>query len=197
MKDSVSKSIMDCEFSTDNFRCKLVTRQCFWKGGCKRRITIGLPYCWQHTKKAFNVQVRDSRIPNAGKGLFALKDFARKQAIVPYYGETLTQEQIDRRYPGDSLAPYVEKLGDTSKFLDAACVRSIGSMINGSDDRRKCNCEAVMSKSKKFVVIRTIQSVQKGDEFILWYGKNYFNGPVDRNSTKCKAAEKSKNLKNK
>ena len=192
MKDSVSKSNMDCEFSTDHFRCKLVSRQCFWKGGCKRKITIGLPYCWQHTKRAFNVQVKDSRIPNAGKGLFALTDFSHKQPVVPYFGETLTQEQIETRYPGDSLAPYVEKLGDTSQFLDAACVRSIGSMINGSGDRRECNCEAVMSKSKKFVVIRTIQPVKQGDEFILWYGKNYFNGPINQNITKCTTKKKKK-----
>lgn len=51
----------------------------------------------------YDVYVAQSTLPDAGKGLFALRKFRENELIVPYLGEELTPSQVERRYPkGDA-----------------------------------------------------------------------------------------------
>lgn len=98
---------------------------------CKRKTVIGLPYCWTHLEIDLHLKIKNSTIPNSGKGVFA-KDktkeddeipvvFKPKELITEYKGETITQEEKTNRY-GQYTAPYaVHKTVE-----DASLKRGIG-----------------------------------------------------------------------
>ena len=51
-------------------RCSAITD----KGQrCKRNTCLRYPYCYQHQKKIEGLELKQSRIPDAGKGAFATK----------------------------------------------------------------------------------------------------------------------------
>lgn len=58
-----------------SFKCNLLCAQCqaLTKTGtqCKKTTCKYLPTCYQHTKSIYHLEVKPSRIPNAGNGLFA------------------------------------------------------------------------------------------------------------------------------
>src|SRR3990172_4537007 len=95
---------------------------------CKRRTCQYLPTCFQHSKSIFGVIVKESTIPNAGKGLFAAKEFEPNDLIVDYGGEVLTKREIDKRYGSNEndVAPYVYD-ATKNKFVDSCCKRSLGA----------------------------------------------------------------------
>jgi SET domain-containing protein len=133
-------------------------------------------------------------------GLFALKNFVKGQLICPYYGEKLTQQQLDKRYPGESTCPYV--VGDlletgVSVYWDAARLRGIGAFSNtalNSDKtkslRKSCNAEFVPLVSgtkllhevepfRHYLWLVATRDIPKGSEILLYYGTDFrMNGFV-------------------
>lgn len=95
---------------------------------CKRNVCVGLPFCYQHSEKILGVFVGKSRVIPGTLGLFAAKDFEKKDMVAPYGGEVISEEEVARRYgEGDlSLGPYL------LFNVDAACKRSIASSSNGA-----------------------------------------------------------------
>lgn len=169
-------------FSTDHFSCQLETRPCEWEAGCKRKVTIGLSLCWQHSRIKYGVAVAPSRIADAGKGLFAVRDFAKGEFICPYGGRLLTQAQLDRLYPEDALAPYVEDLHN-GYYRDAACVRGIGSLGNGSSRKADSNAEAYL-RTARTPWLRALKRIDEGDEIIIHYGRQYFAEDIHTSVTR-------------
>ena len=100
---------------------------------CLRKITLGLPFCYQHRT---NLTTKKSLIPNADKGLFAYAKnknlnevvFKKKQKITEYNGEILTNSEKERRY-GNKTAPYAIHL-NKDYALDASLYRGIASFAN-------------------------------------------------------------------
>jgi len=123
-------------YEQGDFACRLKTRRCLGARKsdgkrCALQVTIGLPYCWRHMRTALGVRVADSRIPGAGKGLFAARAFPRWELIAPYDGEILSRAQLDARYPGDATGAYALKYnGRPEQFIDAACSRAAAAIVN-------------------------------------------------------------------
>lgn len=142
-------------------------------------------------RKSLNlgVKVGNSRIPNAGKGLFATKVFKEKETIGYYDGHDTTQAQLDNRYGVDSTAPYVIK-GKDGIYLDSACLRSLMSVANSGTSRvgRILPSNAAFSSKAKrdgTVRVRATKRINVDDEILIWYGEAYFRGmPFSRHSTK-------------
>jgi hypothetical protein len=115
-----------------DFVCDLACAQCEAVGlngaRCRRRVCIWLPYCWQHAKADFGVAVAPSKVLPGSTGMYATRDFARNEMIVPYGGETLHEREVIRRYGTGplSVGPYL--LGNT----DSACRRYVASAANGA-----------------------------------------------------------------
>ena len=83
-------------FISDRFNCKLTCDRCQHikasGGRCRNRVCFGTPLCWIHTKIVYGVQVRDSTLADAGKGLFATRDFEQGEWIIPpYVGELINE----------------------------------------------------------------------------------------------------------
>jgi hypothetical protein len=142
-------------------------------------------------RKSLNlgVKVGNSRIPNAGKGLFATKVFKEKETIGYYDGRDTTQAQLDNRYGVEQTAPYVIK-GKDGIYLDSACLRSLMSVANSGTSRvgRILPSNAAFSSKAKrdgTVRVRATKRINVDDEILIWYGEAYFRGmPFSRHSTK-------------
>ena len=133
-------------FHTDdfNFDKKLSSRFCkFIKNNdrrCRNRCVIGLDYCHIHTKNELKLQIKNSTIAMAGKGLFAYGNpneiiFKKNTKICDYNGQLINEETLNERYD-EYTAPYAIKLHN-NKYEDAAAVRGIGSTANHSNNKKK------------------------------------------------------------
>jgi hypothetical protein len=129
-----------------SFTCQLERRRCGGQDidasvgivrGCGQWVDVGLPFCPRHARRAYGVEIRPSSVQGAGLGLFATRPFAEDEKIAPYFGERLTQTQLNERYGSVNVtAPYAIADGQNRQgrrmIADAACVRSIASLANHS-----------------------------------------------------------------
>ena len=168
------------------FKCKLESHQCvgFVRGGaqCKRRVVIGLPFCFAHTRMYLHLTVHDSTIPEAGKGVFAYDKsdnrvlvFEKGEYVCQYWGERISKEELEQRYPGNITAPYGIEIGDTNTFMDGACVRGLGTLVNHEANKRRANAELrdEFIDGEYLVIIRARKRIYNGDEILVHYGTEY------------------------
>ncbi|AAR26960.1 FirrV-1-G2 [Feldmannia irregularis virus a] len=181
--------------------CPLLCQRCAYvrPNGeqCKKRVCVGHPFCWIHVRAAFGVTVKTSTIPNAGKGLFATRDFKKNTWICPYFGEIIDANCFVQRYPGKATAPYAEMLPLNTtprKYVDSACTRSVGSLANGKfkgdgsvSSLRHHNCFTryrPVGDGFKGVWLKSTKTIKAGDEIFNWYGEGNYNLFASNHSTK-------------
>ena len=176
----------------DWFDAPLKSKQCekHTKSGarCKKKVIIGAPICWQHLKSQMFLEVNNSTINGAGKGLFARKPsapdneiiFKKGDFIANYSGQIITQEELLRRY-GDYTAPYGMELSKKSRLIeDAALARGVGSLINHKP--RGANVKFIRGRNNR-VRLHATKNIKNNDELFTNYGREYrFNEPT-RSST--------------
>jgi len=172
-------------FEAPRFSCSLACGQCdFVKANgtrCRNRVCFGTPTCWIHTMIQYGVKTRLSTIPNAGKGLFATRDFRFREYICPYVGEELPEDCITLRY-GEGTAPYATSSGDDS--IDSACQRGIASLANGlftpggrSRDKRFHNAELYHNEGDNDRPwLKALRGIRSGQEIFVYYGRDYVLG---------------------
>ncbi|ACH46888.1 putative lysine methyltransferase [Feldmannia species virus] len=173
----------ELRFETDNWSCPLKCNKCTFTRPnglrCKNRVCFGFPLCWIHNSQKFGVKIKQSTIPGAGKGLFATRQIPKNTWICPYSGEETTMECIHQRYPGDSTAPYAEKISDNIAY-DCACSRGIGSLANGRFNAngkvssvRRHNCISryrPVGEGVPGVWLKSTKDIKSGEELMNWYG---------------------------
>ena len=160
------------------------------RGRCRRIVYIGRPYCSQHARSFLGLRIGPSAIPGAGMGLFAHRPssssssssepvFQRRQRIAPYLGEVITTRNLAKRY-GTYTAPYALEACE-GVCLDAALIRSLGSIANGSNSTSVAS-NAYFSGGQmdddveSFLVAR--RDIMHGEEIIADYGPEYFGEKV-------------------
>lgn len=160
-----------------SFECALKMDPCS-APGCIKSVTIGLPYCKKHLRTELGLSIKPSRIPHSGLGVFATSKrsgaatdvvFPKGAVICAYGGETLSLRDLILRYGVSELrtAPYTIAYDD-EVFLDAACFRSVGSMVNHSMD-----ANASFEKQGAGVVLVASRDITNGEEVLVDYGKDY------------------------
>ena len=170
----------------DQFACTLKCERCSGadaKGGrCKRTVCIGVPLCWQHVVKYYHVKVKPSTLRNAGRGVFAQLPgparnqdpnaivFQRGQNILPYRGDVITEAERGRRY-AQATAVYAVTNED-GDYIDGACRRGIGTLINHNDDAASVNVELVVEPDNTITIAAT-KDIKNGEELFLNYGRTY------------------------
>lgn len=166
------------------FACMMTCQPCEGRNRdgsiCKKTTCIGLDLCWIHLLREKKVRIKESLIPNAGKGLFALDEkagenaivFKENQSITAYGGEVLTHDVLNQRY-GDGNASYAISRG---KYVeDAACKRGVGSLINHASLQKKPNARlSFNTRTKRFVIVAN-KNIRNGSEILVSYGKAYLH----------------------
>lgn len=134
--------------------------------------------CWIHTQGQDKLAIAKSTIPNAGNGLYTMKDRQKGEKIADYLGKTLTKDQLEKKYPGDTLAPYAVKAGK-NKFIDAEKTPSgMGRYANHARGQRQ-NAELVSTRDKKVKLVAkkkiVVPNQKKGKkEILVNYGSEYW-----------------------
>lgn len=166
------------------FACNLQCAQCSAtaRNGqqCKKNACIGVPFCWMHLLSQHNLRIKESSIPGAGKGLFAMSRntpsdgivFQKDQVICRYYGEAVTQDILQERY-GDYTAPYGIHVRGTA-FEDAGCKRGIGSLANHApNSRANARYSYQLHNGSPVSFIRATKNIRNGSEVLVNYGRDY------------------------
>ena len=163
-----------------HFTCPLQCRTCDYittRGTeCARKVCVGLPFCWQHTKKQYNVYIGNSTIPQAGKGLFyydksspkGARILSAQRTLFQYSGELISDDILDQRY-GTGIPPYSVEHKDEDKSVDASCIRGVASLIN---HKSRANCHFGFDRATGQVIVRTTRALINGEELFINYRTN-------------------------
>jgi hypothetical protein len=144
---------------------------------CKRRAVIGFEYCSTHLPMAKHLQIRESTIENAGKGLFAYLENAPNNSIVfrngdticQYNGEHISRQELMNRYQGKT-APYAFQLNQ-NEMIDSALDRGIGSLANTKANHN--NARFSINNQNHTVSIKATKNIRNNEEIFIPYGRSY------------------------
>ena len=163
---------------------------------CKNRTCFD-SYCWIHlqkefyksskakTKTIFGLEIKTSKIPNAGKGLFATRDFKKGDGIITVTFRKLKKKEIDNLYDYidpitqkkvEGVAPYGFDMDATDKG-DAACIRNAPSYANDRVGRSNVRYE---QDDKNVMWLAATKNIKAGDELYNNYGQKYWKA-IDTN----------------
>jgi hypothetical protein len=132
---------------------------------CTNTLGWAYPYCAEHAREIFGVEVRPS--PVHGMGLFAVREFAPRAKVVPFGGALFRNEALlDARYSRagerDYTALYTIRV--LQGFVDALELRHLWSYSNHS---ARPNC-----KYGQFGLV-ALRPLFFGDEILVDYGPDY------------------------
>lgn len=147
---------------------------------CGATVTIGLPYCPTHMKSVLKLTIKDSTVPNAGKGLFACDPtagpneiiFSNDDLICDYGGEPISVQQMNTRY-GDHVGPYCVRNGNSGQGThveDGAARRGVGTIANHSNN---ANAGYFYSRYNRRFKIWALADIRNGEEIFCNYGPGY------------------------
>eukprot|EP01055_Gregarina_sp_Pseudo9_P001101 Gregarina_sp_Pseudo_9__1100@NODE_1717_length_1371_cov_29_033033_g1591_i0_p1_GENE_NODE_1717_length_1371_cov_29_033033_g1591_i0NODE_1717_length_1371_cov_29_033033_g1591_i0_p1_ORF_typecomplete_len435_score63_22SET/PF00856_28/1_4e03SET/PF00856_28/6_6e15_NODE_1717_length_1371_cov_29_033033_g1591_i0311335 len=128
----------------------------------------------------YGVEVRDSTIPSAGRGLFASRDFKKGELVTEYVGEIITRDEARRRlrrgmfhylgtlvtgmYEIDGIKEPQEGVGAAS-FINHARRPHANCVWAHAEDKRACF---------RRMFAKACRNVAAGEELFLDYGKTYW-----------------------
>jgi SET domain-containing protein len=143
------------------------------------------------------VEVKQSSLPAAGKGLFAKEFIPKGSRIVEYKGKITTWKEVDGKDGNNGYIYYVKR----DHVIDAS--RHTGALARYANDARGLkrvkgitnNAEYVEEGGKVFIESR--KDIPAGREILVEYGKDYWdvirhNLKVDEQRRKLKE-RKSRN----
>jgi hypothetical protein len=127
-------------------------------------------YCYAHRKKISGTKIAPAQKQGAGMGLHAERDFKKNEVVADYSGEL-----VDSSGGG---AYYLQLRKDGSNdCIDAARTNAgDGRWVN--DPRgtgRRANCYFALQPGTSKVRLRTMRSISKGAEFLVSYGRSYWD----------------------
>jgi SET domain-containing protein len=115
---------------------------------------------------------------SAGLGLFANKEFTKGERVIEYTGETITEDEANRRG-----GKYLFELND-NWTIDGKDRDNVARYINHSC---KPNCYPELSEDEKQVFIFTKRAIKVGEELTYNYGKFYFDKEIKPHGCRCVA----------
>lgn len=153
---------------------------------CKIRTCKYHPKCYVHSVYQDKLLIAKSTIPNAGNGLFTLKDRKKGETVTQYRGKVLTKDQAEEKYPGNTQAPYMIKV-NKNKYIDAAETPAGMARYANHGNPRKQNAKLARTRAQK-VVVKTTKKIdvpaKEKKEILVDYGKDYWKRNPTRRSTR-------------
>jgi uncharacterized protein len=128
-------------------------------------------------KKPPYLEVKKSKIPNAGDGLFTKKKFFKGDKIVEYLGEIIDYQEYSKRTEDDKYGYmlYIDRKTcidayNTPQFVaryanDASGLKRVPGLKN--------NCEYEIDGRRAYIIAK--QDIKAGEELFVNYGKEYWD----------------------
>jgi hypothetical protein len=162
------------------------------------RMYPGFPLEAHERKAKQMVDVRNSTIPGAGRGVFATVDIPSGTDLGWYRGEALTDEEFanEGRDTDYTLAVYrkdwaPETFADKRIMIDGRNKGNWTALINApKGTTRAANC--YFSEDGRVI---TKTAIPKDGEILVGYGKGYWNARRNKTSKVSEAGKKRKTRK--
>ena len=132
-----------------------------------------------------------STIPDAGMGVISERNWPRSHRFGEYAGETITQRELDRRYP-DGLCTYVvqleEKVDGESRYVDALDLNygNWARFMNAPGPNEEPNI--LMEEYEGRIIPVAIRDIVVGEELLWDYGPGFLQEPRDSTNNAVRAA---------
>lgn len=149
-----------------------------------------------------DLEVKESQIPGAGKGLFTKRDIKKGERIVEYLGEIITEAECDRRAEKDEYG-YIFFISK-KKCVDA--FHTPNELARYANDAKgltkvkglKNNCCYTVYKNSGWILAE--KDIKAGSEIFVSYGAEYwreirYNIKLDAEKAKKKLEEESQKAK--
>jgi hypothetical protein len=167
---------------------------------CRRRVCTG-NVCWQHAKSHFGLRVkrvpprtyfdRDGKpVSGLGKGLYAAVRMRKGCIIGKFQGDMLSLEQLEKIYPGDTVARYAVTTSKDGGAEYAYDVRDTScNLVRYANDARglhrrtrrgklakvQCNAKIVEPEHDGGPpLLQATRNIAAGDEIFVPYGSEYW-----------------------
>ena len=152
------------------------------ESNCTTLVSIGLPYCKIHLQQKLNVTIKET---NKGNSVFSIQNdnikidniiFKKDLVMFIYDGEQMSIDEVNKRYGINNTAPYVvhslvKTINLEALYIDSSLFRSIGSLINCSDNQNKANLK--LQNIGENVYFVTINDIYNDEELLFDYGASY------------------------
>jgi hypothetical protein len=136
----------------------------------KRKLTLRkLKSLAQAEADAFSDVVTTRPDAHGGLGLFATKDIAPRELQLWYFGEVLTDDQLNHRYPDGN--PVYAMATTKGRYVDAAKVMSLAARVNHTSKRPNSRFDLT---NTVFPMLTNTKPIRAGSEVRVNYGKGYF-----------------------
>lgn len=135
-----------------------------------------MPFVFTPDGNNNNVEVKKSKIPRAGKGLYAKRDLKRGEFICWYMGYLIVNDMIENGYYDSD---YILKLPDKDLYICAEDEKScFGRYINDGLSKHNSNCVFETYDDIYSAGIIAKKKIKKGDELYITYGDDYWKEPI-------------------
>ena len=141
---------------------------------CKNITCLYGEFCAIHTKQLFDLELKQSNIKNAGKGLFTMKAIKKGANIAKYTGTMVSDEEFEA-----NPSPYglvVKK----NRLIDAASTQT-GLARYANSCKKGNNCKGNNSRfsishrtNPPTVWLKATKNIKAGDEIFVPYGSKYW-----------------------
>lgn len=136
------------------------------------------------------IEKRDSLIPNAGSGVFALQTIPKNTVLGEYSGKIVTYaDDFDFTYAfgvgknkvviGDTILAYINDIIDF-RPLNRKETRNFDNHILPEYDL-KYNCDWKINRKLQKVYVITTKPIKLGDELYINYGNDYWTQMFNTN----------------
>jgi hypothetical protein len=117
------------------------------------------------------VEARRSRLPDAGDGLYATRNFAKGEVLGEYHGRVLTLYQAARLENRDYL---MGGFGINAHVDARFALSSAARYVNDHFDPAKRNARFVKDKHQKRAKLVAMRPILRGEEVYASYGESYW-----------------------
>jgi SET domain-containing protein len=124
-----------------------------------------------------DLEVKESRMEGAGKGLFALVPFAKDEFIVEYTGVRIPTKEAE-----EHTGRYLFEVEGTPWTIDGEPGHSFAKYINHACDP---NAEARIEDER--IMMYAVRDIKAGDEISIDYGQEYFDDYIKPVGCRCGA----------
>jgi len=123
-----------------------------------------------------DLEVKKSKLPNSGKGLFTKRDIKKGERIVEYLGEIITEKELDRRAEKDiyGYAFYISKNKCIDAYYTPEALARYANDAKGISrvEGVRNNCSYKVWNNRGWISAE--KNIKAGDEILVSYGAEYW-----------------------
>jgi SET domain-containing protein len=158
---------------------------------CSKLLDLYPSFCNEHGPIAYEMEVKESKLPGAGLGLFTKVDLSAGDFIALYHADVKVAEGDEEN--NDYCLEIPSQLHNgVTLVVDAGKVGStLGRYANDSRDGAQNANFAFQRSERGYMVpfIKALRLIRDGEEIFVSYGQSYWDSHDERGRRVCRRLE--------